>query len=200
MAWKYRQDEINAPTASGGLDMATAQGTTGRPSARLCHTGGVGAIISTDGVNAAVGATTEMYVAELFVPATCLVTGIALFNGSNVTDDAKCGLYDKNGTLIRATAGTQQVNADTYQLIPFATGPLGAAATTVELPGPATYYIGVCYDGTTSTLQTFGTGTFGAGKLTGLVYATNFAAAGTALTITPPTTFTTLLGPLASLY
>ena len=115
-------------------------------------------------------------------------------------DDAKIGLYDAAGTLIRATATTQQSGADAYQLIPFATGPAGAAATTVELPGPATYYVGVCYDGTTSTLQTFGTGTWGAGKITSLVYATNFAASGTALTITVPTTFTTLLGPLASLY
>lgn len=171
-----------------------------RPSPRLCHSGSAPAIISTDGVNAAVAATTEMYVCELFVPATVLVTGIAHFNGSNVTDDIKIGLYDKSGTLIRATATTQQSGADAYQLIPFATGPTGAAATTVELAGPATYYIGECYDGTTSTLQTFGTGSFGAGKLTGLVYATNFATGGTALTITPPTTFTTLLGTLNSLY
>ncbi len=197
MGFRYNQSEVATITPERGLDMGTAKGGQ-RISPRLCHTGGVGAIISTDGVNAAVGATTEMYVAELFVPATCLVTGVALFNGSNVTDLAKAGIYSKDGTLIRATASTQQSGADAYQLIPFATGPTGAAATTVELPGPATYYIGVCYSGTTSTLQTFGTGNFGAGKLTGLVYATNFAS--TALTITPPTTFTTLLGPLASLY
>lgn len=197
--WKYNQDEIDTPTTSTGVDMKTARGGL-RPSARMCHTGGAPAIISTDGVSAAVGATTELYVCEMFVPATVLATGIALFNGSNVTDDAKCAIYDASGTLIRATATTQQSGADAYQLIPFATGPTGAAATTVVLPGPATYYIGVCYDGTTSTLQTFGTGTWGAGKITGLVYATNFATGGTALTITPPTTFTTLLGPLASLY
>ncbi len=197
--WKYNEDEVNSPTVSGGLDMSTGKNGV-RPSARLCHTGGAPAIISTDGVSAAVGATTELYVCEMFVPATVLCTGIALFNGSNVTDDAKIGLYDKAGNLLRATATTQQSGADAYQLIPFATGPLGAAATTIVLPGPATYYVGVCYDGTTSTLQTFGTGNWGAGKLTGLVYATNFAAAGTALTISPPTTFTTLLGPLASLY
>lgn len=195
MAWKYSQNEVDV-TRDGGIDMG--QGYRG--SARLFHTGSAPAIISTDGVSAAVGATTELYVAELCVSHTCLVTGIALFNGSNVTDDAKCALYDKYGVLMRATAGTQQVNADTYQLIPFATGPLGAAATTIVLPGPMTYYVAVCYDGTTSTLQTFGTGAFGAGKITSLVYATNFAAAGTALTITVPTTFTTLLGPLASLY
>ena len=197
--WRYNSSEVDAITPTRGLDMASAASGV-RPSARLCHTGSAPAIISTDGVNAAVGATTEMYVAEMFVPATCLVTGIAVFNGSNVTDDVKGGIYDSAGTLIRATASTQQSGADAYQLVPFATGPTGAAATTVVLPGPATYYIGLCYDGTTSTLQTFGTGVFGAGKLTGLVYATNFAASGTALTITPPTTFTTLLGPLASLY
>lgn len=199
MGWKYNTVELNAPTVATGLDYATGSGGT-RMSPRLCHSGGAPAIISTDGVSAAVGATTELYVCELFVPATCTVTGIALFNGSNVTDKCKTALYDKAGTLIRATADTQQTGADAYQLFPFATGPAGAAATTVDLPGPQTYYVAVCYNGTTSTLQTFGTGNWGAGKLTGLVYATNFAAAGTALTITPPTTFTTLLGPLASLY
>lgn len=197
MAWKYDYNEISSITPARGLDMATAASGV-RPSPRLFHSGSAPAIISTDGVSAAVGATTELYVCEIFVPATCLVTGIAHFNGSNVTDDIKIGLYDKAGTLIRATATTQQSGADAYQLIPFATGPTGAAATTVELPGPATYYIGECFDGTTSTLQTFGTGSFGAGKITGLVYATNFAS--TALTITPPTTFTTLLGTLNSLY
>lgn len=194
MGHSYNPEEIGAATRSGGFDMGAGY----RPSARMCHSGGAPAIISTDGINAAVAATTEMYVCEMFVPATCLVTGIAHFNGSNVTDDIKIGIYDSNGVLIRATAETQQVGADAYQLIPFATGPAGAAATTVVLKGPATYFIGESYNGTTSTLQTFGTGSFGAGKLTGLVHATNFAT--TALTIAPPTTFTTLLGPLNSLY
>lgn len=193
MSWKYRQNEVDV-TKDGGLDYGGGY----RPSARLCHSGSAPAIISTDGVNAAVGATTEMYVCEIFVPATCLVTGIAHFNGSNVTDSIKIGLYDKNGVLLRATAGTQQSGADAYQLIPFALDGANTAATTIVLPGPGTYYIAECFVGTTSTLQTFGTGSFGAGKLTGLVYATNFAT--TALTIAVPTTFTTLLGTLNSLY
>lgn len=197
MSWRYNPLEIDSITAARGLDMATAANGR-RPSPRCCHTGSAPAIISTDGVSAAVGATTELYVCEMFVPATCLVTGIAHFNGSNVTDSVKIAIFDKDGVLIRATAATQQVGADAYQLIPFATGPTGAAATTVELPGPATYYVVESFSGTTSTLQTFGTGSFGAGKITGAVHATAFIS--TSMTITPPTTFTTLLGCFDSLY
>lgn len=197
MAWKYRQDEFT-PNATDGIDMSKGFGGL-RPSPRNINTGAQGAQLAADGNNST-PATTELYVAEIFVPATVLVTGIAVFNGSDVTDNVKAGLYDVNGTLLRATASTAGSGADSYQRIAFATDGAGAAATTIVLPGPGTYYIGTCYAGTTSRFNTFAVGNFGAGKITSLVFATNFAAAGTALTITPPTTFTTALGPIAGLY
>lgn len=198
MSWKFNPAEIDAITPTRGLDMSSAQ-TGARPSPRTCNTGNQGAQLAADGNNST-PVSTELYVAELFVPATCLVTGIAVFNGSDVTDNVKVALYDVAGNLLRASASTAGSGADAYQLVPFATGPTGAAATTVVLPGPATYYVGTCYAGSTSRFNTFAVGSFGGGKITGLVFATNFAAAGTALTITPPTTFTTALAPIASLY
>lgn len=195
MGHSYNPDEIPAATRSGGLDVGAGY----RPSPRCWNTGGQGAQLAADGNNST-PVSTELYVAEIYVGATCLVTGIAVFNGSDVTDNVKVGLYDVNGNLLRATASTAGSGTDAYQRVPFATGPLGAAATTIVLPGPGTYFVATCYAAGTSRFNTFAVGNFGAGKLTALVFATNFAAAGTALTITPPTTFTTALGPIAGLY
>lgn len=192
MSWKYRQNEIDY-TRDGGLDA----GAGFRPSARNCHTGGNPVIVSTDGNNST-PVSTELYLCEVFVPATCLVTGIAIFNGTDVTDNVKVGLYDQNGVLLRASAATAGSGTDAYQRIPFALDGANAAATTIVLPGPGTYYVASCYAAGTSRFNTHAIGNFGAGKITGLVYATNFAT--TALTVTPPTTFTTALGPIASLY
>jgi hypothetical protein len=196
MSWKYRNDEFDFNTASG-IDMALLAGGV-RPSPRNIHTGGNPAQLAADGNNST-PVITEIYLAEIFVPFTVLATGIAVFNGSDATDSVKCALYDANGTLIRATADTQVSGTDAYQRHAFATGPTGAAATTVDLIGPGTYYIGCIYDGTTSRFNTHAVGNFGAGKLTGHVYATAFIS--TALSgLTMPTTFTTALGPIASLY
>jgi hypothetical protein len=198
MSWKYREHEIDTPRASTGIDMSTGQGGS-RPSPRVLNTGNQGAQLAADGNNST-PVSTELYVAEIFVPFTVTATGIAVFNGSDVTDNVKAAIYDVNGTLLRATASTAGSGTDAYQRVAFATDGAGAAATTITLPGPATYYIATCYASNTSRFNTFAVGNFGAGKITSLVFATNFAAAGTALTITPPTTFTTALGPIASLY
>lgn len=87
---------------------------------------------------------------------------------------------------------------DAYQRVAFATDGSNVAATTIVLPGPATYFVGAIFDGTTSRYNTHAVGNFGAGKLTGHVYATAFNT--TALSVTVPSTFTTALGPIASLY
>jgi hypothetical protein len=71
-----------------------------------------------------------------------------------------------------------------------------AFATPYAAKGPATYYVGVICDDNTNKVNTHILGAFGAGKITGLVYATESGYAA----ITVPTTFTTGLGPIASLY
>lgn len=193
MSWKYDDNEIDSVTPSRGLDLQTAKSGR-RPSARLCHTGGEPAIATTSGTDST-PVITEIYLAEIFVPATVLVTGVALFNGSAVTDGVKVGLFTQAGVLVATNAtggaGTVQAGTDAYQRIPF-TG-------TVSVAGPQTYYVGIIFNGTTSRFNSHTVGNFGGGKLTGHVYAT--AMETTAITgLVMPTTFTTALAPIASLY
>ncbi len=164
-------------------------------SPRAWHTGSVGATQTADGSDTTVAATTELYLAEIFVPANATLTGVAIFNGSDVTDVVKVGLYTAAGVLLATNAtggaGTQSSGTSNYQRVPF--------TATVAVKGPATYYVGCIYSGTTSKLKRHILGSFGAGKLTGHAYAT--AMETTAVTgLTMPTTFTTALGPIASLY
>lgn len=159
-------------------------------SARGIHTGGVGALASTDGTNLTV-VVTELYVAEVRIPANCTVTGVSVFWGDATEGNAKVCLFDSAGTRVAISASTDVSGhtADAYSTrIPFAT-PYAAV-------GPATYYVGVIADNTSHRINTHVIGDFAAGKITGLVYATEAGYA----TITPPTTFTTGLGPIASLY
>lgn len=172
-------------------------------SPRLFYTGGTAPQVSTDFTNAT-PVITELYVAEIFVPASCAVTGINVFNGSDVTNNTKVGLYDVGGTLLASSVTTAGSGTDAFQKIPFAyeflssaTGAKTAWSTPLVLSG-GTYYIASMFDGTTTRYNTHTIGSFGAGKITGLTYATAMDTA--ALTIAPPTTFTTALGPVAALY
>ncbi len=172
-----------ATTPTGGI--AAAGGFSFSP--RLCATGGAPPAASTDGTDYTVVAT-EVLIAEVFVPANATVTGVALFNGSAVAGNVKVGLANSAGAVVATSASTAQSGTDAYQRIAF--------TSTYAAKGPATYYVLAIGDtgGGTSKINTHTVGNFGAAKQTGQVYATGFT------TITPPTTFTTALGPLASLY
>jgi hypothetical protein len=115
------------------------------------------------------------------------VTGVAVFNGSPVgTDKTVAIIYDSTGAVVANTAlaGTTAVGTDTYQRVPL---------TATILLKPGTYYVGLQVNGTTYRAQTHIAGNFGASKKTGETF-------GTPTTITPPTTFTTAVGVIASLY
>lgn len=202
MAWRNNANDINSITPTRGLDMLTAQNGV-RPIAGMWHTGNGAAQLSTDGVNST-PVITEIYVAPVNLWATSLITGIAIFNGTVVaTDKVKVALFDALGVLVRtsAAAGFQPTTADSYEQIAFALGPDGVtAATTVVLPGPATYYVGCIYNGTTNRFNAHGVGAFPTIRVTGAVFATAFNT--TSLTLaTLPTVFTTTdLPPIASLY
>lgn len=175
----------------------------GLVSPRCFHTGTQGAALAADFNNTTPGATTEIYVAEMQVFFPCVSTGAAIFNGSDVTDNVKIGLFDVTGQLIVSTASTAGSGTDAYQLVPWAWEFVTSKTTATAISGPiylspGTYFIGTDYAGTTSRFQTFAVGCFGAGKITGAVFAT--AMISTSLTITPPVTFTTILGPVVSLY
>lgn len=158
---------------------------TGNPgiwaSPRLIHTGGKPATVNSEGTDKT-PVVTETYLAEIYVPGNVTTTGVALFNGSAVAGNVTVGIYDAAGNFLGKSASTPQANADTYQLIPLA----------LNLT-PGTYYVAVQCDNTGARVNTHTFGTFGADKLTGQIYGAMPSAV-------MPTTFTTGLGPIASLY
>lgn len=153
-------------------------------SPRCINVGSTAAQLAADGNNST-PVNTEVYIGELFVPRTVFATGIAVFNGSDVTDNIKVGLADSTGAVVATSISTAGSGTDAYQLVPFVT-PLMLA--------PGTYYVLTMYAAGTSRYNAFAVGAFGASKQTGQVFATGFT------TITPPTTFTTNLANIAGLY
>lgn len=198
MSWKYRQDEVDF-TLTGGMDLASIGGI--RPPAGIFATGMSPAMNTADGANST-PVITEIYVAAVFVPFTCLATGISVFNGSVVaTDKVRVLLYNGAGAILRSSAavGAQPATVDGYDNVAFALGADGTTtATTIVLP-TGVYFIGTIYNGTTNRFNAHAVGAFPGGKITGAVFAT--AGVSAKMTITPPTAFTVAeLPPIASLY
>lgn len=160
-------------------------GVGGSVSPRLVNAGGTSAVLAADGNNST-PVITEFYISEIFVPCNMLVTGVAVFNGSDVTGNIKVGLGSSAGAILATSASTAGSGTDAYQLVPF--------TATYSAIGPKTYYILTFYDSGTARYNTFAVGKHGVSKKTGEVYATGFTA------FTPPTTFTTALGNIAGLY
>lgn len=167
-------------SAASGVPAQTGQ-TVG---ARTIAVGELVPAVSTDFTDATPVAT-EVYIGEILVSQNMTVTGVAPFHGSVASGNMKVGLADSTGAVIATSASTAIVGTDSYQLIPF-------TATIALLPG--TYYILTFIDNGTARYNAPPLGVFGASKQTAQTYATGFT------TITPPTTFTTNLAPIASLY
>lgn len=163
--------------------VAPAGGFSASP--RNVNAGGTSAVLAADGNNST-PVTTEAYISEIFVPCNMTVTGIAVFNGSDVTGSMKLALANSAGTVVAATASTAGSGTDAYQLVPF--------TAAYQAKGPATYYIISTYSSGTARYNTFAVGKHGVSKATGLTYDTLPAS------ITPPTTFTTALGNICGLY
>lgn len=188
-------DEIQAPTISGAVTFDGAITPTGGVAAaggfsvspRCWHTGGAAPTQTTDGTNLD-AVVTEIYVAEVFVPCNATLTGVAVLNGGAAAGNGKVMLFDSAGTRVAISASTAMSGTDAYQRIPF--------SATYAAKGPATYYVGCIFDNSGHDLNTHILGSFGAGKITGKVYATESGYT----SITVPTTFTTGLGPIAQLY
>lgn len=179
----YADGSGNFMDPDKGVKVRGQAGTfkTFRPS--NCHTGNIPASVSTFG-NDTTPATTETYIAQVDVPHACTVTGIALFNGSVASGNIKAAIADDQGVVLGSTASTAMSGTDAYQRI--------ALSATLDLVG-GTYFILQQVDNTTARINTHTLGNFGASKKTGETY-------GTFTNITPPTTFTTAVGPVASLY
>ncbi len=182
-------------TPTGGT--APAGGTTivlARPG--CVHTGGVPATATAEGINAT-PVITEIYYSEIFVPCNMTVTGISVFNGSVASDDWHRALLDVDGALVTgsATGAVTSSGTDVYQKVPFT----GGAITVL---GPATYYVAQICDGTTDRYNAHGTATTGLGFATNLIAGKITAQTYGAIpaTNTVAATYTTDLGPIASLY
>lgn len=167
-------------TPTGGI--AAAGGFSVSP--RNVNVGGTQAMLAADGNNST-PVITEQYVSEIFVPANMTVTGVSVFNGSDVTGNVLVGLGDTAGAVIATSASTAGSGTDAYQLVPF-TAPLA-------VKGPATYYILTQYSSATARYNTFAVGNFGCVADTGNTF-------GTLTAFTPPTTFVTAVCNIASLY
>jgi microcystin-dependent protein len=168
--------------ASVAASIPVGSGNTVSP--RNMHTGAAPAHTSADGTDTT-PSVTETYIAEVYIGAPTSVTGIALMNGSAVAGNVAVALANSVGAVLASSASTAQSGTDAYQRIPF-TAALSAT-------GPGTYYVLVQCNNTGARFNTHTFGNFGASKKTGETF-------GTFTTVTPPTTFTTALGPIASLY
>ena len=170
-----------AISPTGGVGPAGGFANT----ARTFHTGGVPATLASSGTEAT-PVTTETYYCEVFIPANVTLTGIAVFNGGAADGNVNVGLANSSGVLVAQSATTTaQSGTDNYQRIPF--------SATYAAKGPATYYVMTQHSTTTARFNTHVVGNFSAGKVTSQTY-------GTFTTLVPATTFTTALGPLATLY
>lgn len=171
-------------TPTGGV--AAAGGFSAAP--RALHAQGQKAVLSTDGTDST-PSTTETYITSMFVPCNMTITGVNVFNGSNVTGNVTVGLANAvSGAPIAAavSASTAGSGTDAYQKIPFA-APYAAK-------GPANYLVCVQYSSATARYNTHAIGTDPSVVQTGTTY-------GTIPTITPlPTVFTTNIGNIMSFY
>ena len=178
------QLELNTLIAyiNGGTFGNNSIGGSAQP--RLVNAGGTSAVLAADGNNST-PVITETYISEIFVPCNMLVTGIAVFNGSDVTGNIFVGLGSAAGAVLAQSASTAGSGTDAYQLVPF--------TATLNVLGPANYYIMTQYSSATARYNTFAVGKHGVSKQTTQTF-------GTLTSFTPPTTFTTALGNIAGLY
>ena len=132
------------------------------------------------------------FYAKLFIPHKCTLTGIGFLTGSTIgTDKAIVALHDAAGQLVAnsATAGTTITVTAGMQDFAF-TAP-------IPVEGPAYYFVAIQFNGTTAKLRTMAAATSQASvQLTGTVAGTF----GTLAKLTPPTTFTADVGPVAYTY
>lgn len=149
------------------------------------HSGGMTPATLTTGTDAT-PVITETYICEIFIGSRTSLTGVAILNGSAVAGNVHVGLADSTGAKVtESNTITAQAGTAVYQKFAF------GSAYTVTRPGK--YFIIVQFSNASARFRAHAAGVFGASKKTGDTY-------GTFTTVTPPTTFTADLGPIASVY
>lgn len=129
---------------------------------------------------------------SLFIPHIVTLTGIGFLVGSvGGTDSVVAELHDADGKLLAnsALAGVVVGAAAGMQEVPF-TAP-------VEVVGPGWYYLSLTFNGTTAKFRTLAAATAMASTAFTKAAALTFGTVGD---LTPPTTFTADVGPIAYVY
>ena len=141
---------------------------------------------------AAVTDTIAEYWSQIFIPTSTTLTGACLLNGATVTTDKHIViLANAAGTIIANSILTSVADsgASGYQCQAF--------TATVAVTGPQTYFVGTQPNGTTDNFYTYTAAGAPTGYLTAKTTAGTF---GTLVNLTPPTSFTTAIGPLMMVY
>jgi len=170
-----------AITTSGGLTH------TGRSFYQTVGVGG--SAYSSTGNNTATVAGT-IYWAEVSVDRNFTMTGVGILNGATVgTDKGIVGIYSSSGTLLAnsALAGATTSGANAFQQY--------ALTATLALAAPARFWVAYQSNGTTDTIRTVAASTF-----VNCLTTSTTGAFGTLTALTPPTTFTANVGPIAYVY
>lgn len=142
----------------------------------------------------------QLWVTDIFVPVNRLITTVGVLQGGTATTDKiLVAIYDAKGNLIAssAKAGVALATANTFKELSLALDGNGNAKTSLQLYGPAQYYIAVQGNGTAAgAIQTI--------PAPYLDVCAGVVAAGTfgtlPATITVPTTFTADSGPVVYVY
>lgn len=177
----YKVDYTGITTSTGGLVQTSATKAT---HFYTCFAPPATTTTGTD--TAAVNGT--FWIGEVFVPANATVTGASYLLGSvGGTDKVVVALWSSAGALLANSAVDSSVTAGTtatFQRVPF--------TATYAATGPAKYFIGVQFNGSTAKLRTQA---FGDCDSTSIAQTFN-----TPVAITVPTTFTASKAPIAMLY
>lgn len=148
-------------------------------------------IAATSGTDTALASGTQL-VTSIFVPVNKTLTGISYLIGSvGGTDRAYAVLYSAAGAVLAnstlAANGTVVGTAANVQALAF--------TSTYAAVGPALYYVGLSFNGTTARARTVPAHTQG-----GLFAGEVAQAHATVAAITPPTTFTADKAPVCFVY
>lgn len=130
------------------------------------------------------------YWAEVWLPANMTITGVSTLNGSAAANSVNVAIYaGANGSALAnsALAGTAESGTNAFQDVPF-TG-------TYPAVGPARYYVGIQYNGTSARFRTVAASTF-----VDVLTTSATGTFGTFPALTVPTTFTAGVGPIACFY
>lgn len=181
-------DASPATTAVGrGMVVTNGLEVTGRSA---YSTVPVGSVAYGSFATSAVHVAGTIYVAELVIERNFLATGVKVLNGATAaTDKLIAILYDSAGNVVAtsALAGTLAAGTNAFQTLAF--------TATVDVPGPARYYIGIQANGTTTTTRRIAASTF-----IDCLTKSFTGVFGTIPALTVPTTFTADVGPVAYVY